>query len=945
MNTRKLNKFLVVILFWGFLSWTSSPLLASSAASLALKALIVTGQNNHDWKTSSSILKQILEDTNLFEVATAISPPQGGDMSVFSPDFASYQLVVIDYNGDEWTEPTQKAFVDFVRIGGGVVIFHAANNSFPRWKEYNQITGLGGWGSRDELSGPYVFWDEGKIVRDPSPGIGGYHGSQHAFLVVNRDTSHPITRGLPEKWMHAKDELYSLLRGPAENIHILATAYSDPSQLGTGRDEPVLFTVSYGKGRIFHTVLGHAAGEIRPSAIECVGFIVTFQRGAEWAATGEVTQKIPGDFPAVYRDYGTPDDVRQWKDYRQPDLKKILDKVSTYEYGQDEEILSQLRDYVRACRNSPESRKQCEEQLAQFLESKATLAAKMAVCRHLRVIGTSLSVPALERMLLQSEASDVSRYALEKIPGDSADRALIQGLSKSKGKLRVGIISSLGQRRAEGSVLILEKLLYDPDVVTATAAAQALGQIASPEAVNILSKALTKTSELLKARTASSLLKCAEERSSRKDLEGAAEIYDKLLASKFPLPIHQAAMKGKIAASGNRAREMIVDALSSKDVERHEPAISLVREVYDESNIQEVCALLPNLPASSQVQLLEVLSRFRAKVVLSSVIQALKSKDEIVRVAALEALENLGDASTVELLVQHAAKSSGKEQKAARNSLLGRRGDGVDQAILLNLVKQQDQDIQEELIMSVGERRIHEGLNLLLARTLSPNAKNRVQAIKSLKSIASPSDLPQLVPILLNMREEREKEEMANTIAAVAAGLAEPVGRARDVVAALSSVDDIKGRCALYMVLGKVGDDSSLSVLRKALSEGNEEEHDAAVRALADWPKVTPKEDLLEIVQISKNPTHRVLALRAYIRMIGMEPYRAPEQAVQELEEVLGLARIEEKKLILGILPQFACEDGLKLTNSLLAEEGVEAEARLAAEKITEKLKKEGLKK
>ncbi|MEX2186484.1 MAG: ThuA domain-containing protein [Pirellulales bacterium] len=271
-------------------------LLASTTAPVSaaekFKALIVDGQNNHNWKSTTPLLKHTLEESGLFAVDVSTSPA-GKDLSSWHPKFADYRVVVSNYNGADWPADVQKSFVEYVKGGGGLVIVHAANNSFGDWKEYNEIIGLGGWGGRNEKSGPYVYYKDDKLVRDDAKGGGGSHGSQHEFQVIVRNGDHPITRGMPAVWLHAKDELYDRLRGPAENMTVLATAWSDPKQGGRGAHEPMIFTVTYGKGRVFHTPMGHADYSMR-----CVGFITTLQRGTEWAATGDVTQKIPEDFPS-----------------------------------------------------------------------------------------------------------------------------------------------------------------------------------------------------------------------------------------------------------------------------------------------------------------------------------------------------------------------------------------------------------------------------------------------------------------------------------------------------------------------------------------------------------------------------------------------------------------------------------------------------------------------
>jgi type 1 glutamine amidotransferase len=260
-----------------------------------MEALIVDGQNNHkNWPDTTKMMKKYLEETGLFEVEVATTAPKGTDPT-FRPEFSKYDVVVSNYNGADWPAETRDAFVQYLKNGGGFVIVHAADNAFGKWKEYNEIIGVGGWDGRNENSGPYVYLSEdGKLVRDNSPGSGGHHGPEHPFSVVVRDADHPITQGMPREWMHAKDELYDKLRGPAANMRILATAYADPAKGGSGRNEPMIFTVTYGKGRVFHTPMGHGN-----YSQECVGFITTLKRGTEWAASGKVTQELPGDFPSA----------------------------------------------------------------------------------------------------------------------------------------------------------------------------------------------------------------------------------------------------------------------------------------------------------------------------------------------------------------------------------------------------------------------------------------------------------------------------------------------------------------------------------------------------------------------------------------------------------------------------------------------------------------------
>jgi len=238
---------------------------AEPAGGGKIRLLILSGANNHDWKTTTPLLRKMYEDSGRFSVEVS------DDVAALTAaDFAKYDALVCNYTtfpnvaGHRWPAATEKAFLDYIAAGHGFALFHAASTAWNDWPEFGDLIGL--------------TWQMSKSG----------HGAYHSFAVTIEDKEHPVTKGMKD-FQHLKDELYhrQLLHPGA---HVLATAFSDKSAGGTGDKEPMIVVTELGKGRVFHNAMGHDT-----KAMACAGFQTLMLRGTEWAATGQVTIPIPAD--------------------------------------------------------------------------------------------------------------------------------------------------------------------------------------------------------------------------------------------------------------------------------------------------------------------------------------------------------------------------------------------------------------------------------------------------------------------------------------------------------------------------------------------------------------------------------------------------------------------------------------------------------------------------
>ena len=282
----------------------------AAAEPARIRVLIIDGQNNHDWVPTTAWLKTFLVASGRCAVEVSTTPPKevtatDQAWAAWRPKFSDYDVVLSNFNGGHqangtrWPAEVEAAFENYVRGGGGFVSFHAANNAFLGWPAYNDMVGLL-W--RDKHFGPSLIIDENeKVVVVPTgAGRNAGHPPRYTFQMTTLTTEHPITRGLPKKWMHPSEQLTHGQHGPDAAVRsgaftFLTCAWSKD----TKEREPMDWVRDYGRGRVYVTMLGHTWKNEENPNLRCAGFQTLLLRGVEWAATGRVTTAVPPDFPTA----------------------------------------------------------------------------------------------------------------------------------------------------------------------------------------------------------------------------------------------------------------------------------------------------------------------------------------------------------------------------------------------------------------------------------------------------------------------------------------------------------------------------------------------------------------------------------------------------------------------------------------------------------------------
>ncbi len=583
------------------------------------------------------------------------------------------------------------------------------------------------------------------------------------------------------------------------------------------------------------------------------------------------------------------------------------------------------------------------------LESAASTQHDKAVaCHRLAIIGTKEAVPALAALLTDEKLAHMARHALEPMADPAAGAALRTALGKTQGTLLVGVINTLGFRRDAQATEALGKLLANSNTDVSTAAAAALGRIGSVEAAKKLQEALARASGPLQIAFADASLTCADTLVVNRKRTEAAGIYDRMCDIGFPNHIRTAAMCGAITARESAGIPLLVKQLNSDDKAMLAAAWRAARELSGSDVTRRLAAELPKLPAEKQALLVQVLGDRGDRSALPAVLERANKGDENVRVAALQVLPRIDDGKSSQAILLRAltAGHSPAESGAALTSL-GLIGGADTNARILAALPSVDAAMRVKLIGLLGMRRAEGASPTLLKMAANGDVEIRKAAFRALAQVARPADLPELIRLSTECKDDGVKVPADLAVYGVSMKITPPEKRADPVLTALRSAKDAPTKCSLLRPLGAIvkatgGSNQAFDTVKAALNDSDAQVRTTALRCLADWPDARPATLLLDIAKNDSNPANREIALRGGSRMAANVASGRDATKLDALAWFVDANRSvrtkEEKLVIVSGLGSLNRIEGMQMLQPYLADPAVQTEAELAAVELAQSL-------
>ena len=578
------------------------------------------------------------------------------------------------------------------------------------------------------------------------------------------------------------------------------------------------------------------------------------------------------------------------------------------------------------------------DSLIQVLRSEAPYMEKLLACKKLGQLGAAEAVPALTPLLFQDERlAHAARIALEAIPDPSAGKALLESLPRLEGLPRVGVIQSLGVRREEAAVGALGKLLAQEDLLAAVAAANALGKIATPEAVSILQERLADSPMPVRKAIANALLEVGENLCQEGQWVSALQLFGKVAEAEVPPHIRLAAQRAAILADKEDWQSRLIRLLRG---DRAEFALALeVARLLPPEKVPAILANeVPSQDPERQSLLAELLGELGDPTVLPVVLTVAQTGEKPARVAALKALGRLGDVRAVSLLLKEALHEDSEVALAAREALATLKDPAVDEELVVRLGQSKANTRPAEILLFVelvGRRRIRAAQPFLVTFLEADDTRLRQAAIASLGQILGPEDLEILTERLVRPKAEEDLPSLKEAVRLVCIRAADREKAAEVLVASLPKAS-LEVKHFLYELLGTVGGQNALNALAEVAFDPQFQ--DLVTRVLGQWPGPAAAPLLYRIAKEAADQRFRVRALRGYVRIARQFDLPA-EQKLAMLRSALSLAeRDEERILAVQALSRIHTVEALELATAQLSHEALKPHAAQTILALAERL-------
>jgi HEAT repeat protein len=575
-------------------------------------------------------------------------------------------------------------------------------------------------------------------------------------------------------------------------------------------------------------------------------------------------------------------------------------------------------------------RSECSKAIANRLWPDTGTLARVWLLRQLERIGRAEAVPMVAKCLADKDAviRESARRALQKNPAPEANAALRDAFgSADTPAWRVALINALAERRDTSNLGLLTTEAGSDNDEVRIAAVVGLAKLGDKAAAGPIEVAMNRGSPRARIIATDSYLRLAETLAAKGDKAGALDIYGKMFSGGGHTKCAAILGIGQTGSAGDVP--VLLDALANPDAKIRGACVEALCLLKDKDVTAAIAAKLASAGSQVKPALLQALAGRGDKSTGPLFIAAAEDADENVRVAALAGLRTVGDASAVPLLVK-AIVAGGKTQETARQSLQLLSGSGVD-AALLGLMDQQEPKVRIEIIRVLVARHVVAATQSLLKAAEDADGGVRNEAIRALGELGPTSALAGVAAVLVKTADAGSRNEAANALVNIANRDRDFDGRTEPVLRALAASNG-PAKFSLLSALGRIGGRNALRYMRAAVKDPDEKVRDAAIRALAEWPDASAADDLLALAKTAATETHRVLALRGYIRVCSIRTDRPAADTAKML--IIGIEtakRPDEKRQALGGLAQVPHISALPAVVPCMADEALKEEAAVAA--------------